>query len=117
MLRVGTEKTDWTTKTSIKLDVPLFYIVKRGLSESQIETIKAALSLTPCQAVVISDFSDEPQAVHLAPVVLSANSDSLAVELARDWAEKTGRPLLVIGKSELLDAVYSDGHQEPVFDA
>jgi len=99
------------------LDVPLYYIVRRGLSESQIEAIKAALSLTPCQAVVISDFSDEPQAINLAPVVLSAHSDELAVEVAREWAEKTSRPLLVIGKSELLDAVYPDGHQEPVFDA
>lgn len=99
------------------MDVPLYYIVKRGLPESQIETIKAALSVTPCQAVVISNLSDESLAIHLAPVILTAKDDAVALDLARQWAERTERPLLVIGTADLLDAVYPDGHQESVLNA
>jgi hypothetical protein len=93
---------------------PLFYVMARGLGIELLDQIEAALSITPCQAVVISEYGDAEVAWKFAPMVMRAESELLALSLAREWAIRTGRPLLVIGKAELLDAVYKDGHVESV---
>lgn len=93
---------------------PLFYVMARGLDRKTLDAIEAALSLTPCQAVIVSDLRDAEIAWNFAPMVMRADSELLALSLARETATRTGRPLLVIGKAELLDAVYRDGHIESV---
>lgn len=93
---------------------PLFYVMARGLEQAYLDAIGAALSVTPCQAVVISDLQDAATAWSFAPMVMRADSDFLALKLAREWAERTGRPLLVIGKAEFLDGIYRDGHTESI---
>ena len=93
---------------------PLFYVMKRGLPQKYLDAIADALCITPCQAVVISDLQDSHVAWNFAPMVMRADSDFMALTLAREWAQRTGRPLLVIGKAEFLDAVYRDGHTESV---
>lgn len=100
-----------------EVNAPLYYVLRRGLEAEQIEAVQAALSITPCHGVVISDLHDEESAWRFAPIVLLAANESRAIEVAKEWADKTGRPLLVIGKSDFLHAVYSDGHSEPVFNA
>jgi hypothetical protein len=86
----------------------------RGLDRKTIDAVEAALSLTPCSAVVISDLHDAETAWIFAPMVLRADDEIMAIALAKEWAARTSRPILVIGKAELLDAVYKDGHVESV---
>ena|SRR5579859_4675350 len=96
------------------MDVPLFYIVKRGLSAEQFEAVQAALSLTPCQAVFISNLNDHDLAWKFADQVIHADSEATAILLARTWQERTERPMLVVGEAELLDGVFADGHKEAI---
>lgn len=93
---------------------PLFYVMARGLDRKTIDAVEAALSLTPCQAVVISDLKDAEIAWIFAPVVMRAEDEFMALTMAREWATRNGRPILVIGKAEILEAVYKDGHTESV---
>lgn len=93
---------------------PLFYVMARGLEQKYLDAIGDALCMTPCQAVVISDLQDASIAWNFAPMVMRADSEFMALTLAREWATRTGRPLLVIGKAEFLDAIYKDGHTESV---
>jgi len=103
----ATGKTDWTTRTSINFEVPLFYIVRRGLSDEQVEAAQAALFLTPCQAAFISSAVDEDLAWKLSSQVVYGN-----IEAAKQWAEEIGRPMLFIGEAEFIDAVFPDGKRE-----
>lgn len=88
--------------------------MKRGLEDKYVEAIGVALSITPCQAVVVSELTDAAIGLRFAPMVLRADDDVTALAVARHWALNTGRPLLVIGKSDFLDAIYPDGHSESV---
>lgn len=91
------------------------YVLKRGLPQNMLEAAVGALSLTPVVGAVITDHEDAKTALQFAPMVMFAESDLLALQLARAWAEKTGRPLLVISpKPEYLEAIYFDGHTESV---
>lgn len=93
---------------------PLFYVMARGLDLPYLEAIEAALSLTPCSAVVVSRLQDAEIAWRYAPMVLRADDEILAIALAKEWAARTCRPILVIGQAKFLDAVYRDGHIESV---
>lgn len=93
---------------------PLFYVMARGLDIRYLDAIEAALSLTPCSAVVISRPQDAEEAWKFAPMVMRADDEILAIALAKEWAVRTGRPILVIGQAKFLDAVYRDGHIESV---
>lgn len=93
---------------------PLFYVMKRGLDEKYVQAVQAALAITPCQAVVVSDLADAEVAWKFAPMVMRASDDFMALTVARHWATNTGRPLLVIGKADFLDAIYPDGHTEKI---
>jgi hypothetical protein len=88
--------------------------MKRGLEDKYVEAVEAALSITPCQAVVVSDFADAPIGLRFAPMVIRSDDDVTALAVARHWALSTGRPLLVIGQADFLDAIYPDGHTESV---
>lgn len=93
---------------------PLFYVLKRGLSPEQADVAVELLSVTPCQAAVVRDFADTPIALSFAPQIFWANDEVAACEFARKWATETGRPLLVLGEAEFLDAVFPDGRREPL---
>lgn len=94
---------------------PVMYVLKRGLPQNMIEAAAAALSLTPVIGAVITDHEDAKTALQFAPMVMFADSDLPALQLARSWAEQTQRPLLVISpKPDYLEAVYFDGHAEAV---
>lgn len=96
------------------MDVPLFYILKRGLEPEYFEAAVAALSITPCQAAFISDAKDAGLAWKLVEQVITCDSDETALSLAKKWSTDIGRPMLVIGKAEFLDSVFSDGHREAI---
>jgi hypothetical protein len=93
---------------------PLFYVMARGLDRKTLDAIEAALSLTPCHAVIVSDLRDSEIAWNFAPVVMRADNEFVALTLAHETATRIGRPVLVIGKAEILDAIYKDGHKESV---
>lgn len=93
---------------------PLFYVMARGLDTPYLDAIEAALSLTPCSAVVVSRLQDAEIAWRFAPMVMRADDEILAIGLAKEWASRTSRPILVIGQAKFLDAVYRDGHVESV---
>lgn len=94
------------------ITTPILYVLRRGLPQKQLDAVMDALSITPCVAVVISDLEDAKVAWNFAPMVMRAETELLALQVARHWAEKTQRPLLVIGKADFLDAIYFDGHIE-----
>jgi hypothetical protein len=87
--------------------VPLYYVIKRGLGPEEIEKAKALLSLTPCQAAFVTEAVDAEMAWQIVPEVLYASSPEAIV-----WAKQTGRPILTVGKTDFLDAVYEDGRHE-----
>lgn len=93
-------------------EVPLFYVVKRGLSAEHVEAVMVALSITPCQAAFISTPQDAALAWNFAPQVICADAEETALSLAQRWATDVGRPMLVIGEADCLDAVFADGHRE-----
>lgn len=93
-------------------EVPLLYLIKRGLSPQQVEAVRTALSMTPCHAVFISRIEDHDLAWRFGDQVIRSDSDEAAFDLAKVWAERIGRPMLVLGGTELLAAVYSDGRRE-----
>jgi hypothetical protein len=96
------------------LEVPLYYILRRGLQPEQVEAAALTLSITPCQAVFISNHIDAELALHFSDQVFSADSEALAILLAKRWAEDIGRPMLVVGDAEFIDAVFPDGHREAI---
>ena len=96
------------------MEVPLYYIVKRGLSPEQLEAVMSALSITPCQAVFISNIVDSDLAWKFAPQVINAKTDSEAMTQAKHWATDIGRPMLVIGEAEFIDGIFPDGRREPL---
>jgi len=96
------------------VEIPLYYIVKRGLTAEQADAAMAVLSLTPCQAAFITNPVDAVLACHFTQQVISADADATAMKLARRWAEDIGRPMLVFGDADFIDAVFSDGRKEAV---
>lgn len=94
--------------------VPLFYVMNRKLPEDEAAAVLRALSITPCQAAIVTDLLDTKLAFSVAPDVIHAINDEQALLLARKVVEEIRRPVLVIGVADFLDAVYSDGTREAV---
>lgn len=96
------------------VQVPSFYVLSRKIATDDVNEVLDLLRITPCQAAVISNPLDVALAVTVANEVYSAKSDSEALRLAKEWADLTGRPLLVIGDAKFLDAVMADGTRTTV---
>jgi len=96
------------------LEVPLYYIVRRGLQPEQVEAAALTLSITPCQAAFISNHVDAELALKFSEQVFSADSDATANLLAKQWAQDIGRPMLVVGDADFIDGVFPDGHREAI---
>lgn len=86
--------------------VPLFYVLNRRLPETEADAVMRALQLTPVFHAIVSNLLDTHLAFAFAPGVQHVNSDEDALLLAQKLAEDTGRPMLVIGEADFLDAVY-----------
>lgn len=94
--------------------VPLYYVVSRKLPPEEAFIVLHCLSITPCQCAVISDVHDCKLAITLSNEIIRAATDEDAHLIAKDLSIKTKRPLMVIGEANFLDAVYPDGHREPI---
>jgi hypothetical protein len=64
---------------------PTVYLIKRGLTEDKIEKLRAVLSLTPIEAIIVTARNDADYARHL----------DLTVEVVN-----LARPIAIIGDFE-----------------
>jgi hypothetical protein len=96
------------------VEVPSLYVVSRKLPSDEAYPVIHALSLTPVQAVVISDVHDASLALELCPSLLRAGSDEDALVVAAAMAKDMSRPVLVVGEANFLDAIYASGRREAV---
>jgi hypothetical protein len=93
----------------MELSVPSYYIVSRTLDGDQAACVIGALNITPVSCAVISDILDVGLAFKLSSEVIRTNTPADALELAKKIAAQHGRPPIVIGEADLLDAVFADG--------
>lgn len=96
------------------MDIPLLYILKRGLPPEQAEVVWAALSITPCLAAFVSNAQDAALASNFVTYVVRSESDSSAIHEATECAKEYERPMLVIGEADFLDGMFADGRREPI---
>jgi len=89
--------------------VPIYYVVRRGLSDHETEALLYAMQITPVLAVVITDPHDAELGLKLSSEILKTRTEMEAHELARHVSMDQGRPLLIIGEAYFLDEYYEDG--------
>lgn len=96
----------------MEVRVPLYYSVKRGLEPEDIKRVQSALALTPCHAAFIGSPLDHDYALNFTEQVICAENPENVDTLAKEWAERIGRPMLILGCAEILGAVYQNGNFE-----
>jgi hypothetical protein len=89
--------------------IPLYYCVRRGLTDEQLDAVSSLLCITPVLACVIFDPHDAQAALHLTSETMMAPSEALAHKLARKISMLHGQPLLVMGSCDFIDAYFLDG--------
>jgi hypothetical protein len=94
--------------------VPIYYVANAALSEPEMAFVLSALQITPVLACVIVDPKDCDFALQLSGEVMKVDSLDKAHLLAKDVNMKTGRPLIILGEANFLDAYYADGTSENV---
>jgi hypothetical protein len=95
-----------------ELVVPLYYVVNRYLPLEEAGAVMSALRITPVHAAIVSDHRDAQLGLQLAPHLMLAEDEKSACMFAAKLARESGRPLLVVGEADFLDAVYPDGKRE-----
>lgn len=93
---------------------PAFYVVKQGCNDTETANLLHAMKITPILAVIIVDPADADFALMVSDEVMRTTSVQHSHSLAREIHAETGRPVLVVGEAQFLDAYYSDGRVEPV---
>lgn len=73
-----------------------------------------ALEFHPVQCAVISSPTDIRLASMVTRYVIRKGSEDTAHQVAREIAEETNAPVLVVGSADLLDAVYRNGDRESI---
>lgn len=94
--------------------VPQYYCLKRGCTDPETEYILAALRITPILSVIISNPADCNFALKLSNEIMRSLTPEAAHLLAKQVSTGTGKPVLVIGEADFLDAYYHDGTKEAV---
>lgn len=89
--------------------IPLYYCVRRGLTDEQLDAVNSLLCITPVLACVIFDPHDAKAALHLTSQTMMADTEAAAHKLARSIALLHGHPLLVMGNCEFIDAYFPNG--------
>jgi hypothetical protein len=89
--------------------IPLYYCVRRGLTDEQLDAVTNLLCITPVLACVIFDPHDAQAALHLTSETMMASNEASAHKLARKISLMHGQPLLVMGDCDFIDAYYLDG--------
>lgn len=89
--------------------VPLYYCVRRGLTDEQLDEVSSLLCITPVLACVIFDPHDAKAAAQLTSQTMMASTEVSAHKLARKISLLHGQPLVVMGSCDLIDAYFPDG--------
>ena len=97
-----------------EIDLPLFYILNRHLSNEQVPAIQTSLRITPVDCSVVFDVQDVNLATQFSIPFFLAKDEPDALDCAVELSQKHQRRALVIGHADLLDACYADGRKEPV---
>ena len=95
-----------------EVEVPSYYVLNRKLPDTEADAGWRALGITPVAAAIVSDLRDSSLAFHFAPSVQHVDNDQDALTLAGQLSAEVGRPLLVIGEADFIDAVYPSGRRE-----
>ena len=94
--------------------VPSYYIVSRTLNGDQAACVIGALNITPVSCAIISNPLDTELAFKLCNEVVRTNTPADALDIAKKIAAHNGRPPIVVGEADVLDAVYPDGRKATV---
>jgi hypothetical protein len=89
--------------------IPLYYCVRRGLNDEQLDAVSSLLCITPVLACVIFDAHDAQAASHLTTETMMAGNEASAHKLARKISLLHGQPLVVMGNCDFIDAYLPDG--------
>lgn len=98
-------------------EVPQVYILNRNLDPEAAETndIVRIIRITPIYCIVVLELVDLPFAQLIdESIVRITDPEPAAIEVAKEWAEQVGQPVLVLGTAEKLDAIYADGTREAI---
>jgi hypothetical protein len=94
--------------------IPGYYVVKRNLSDAEVQVVQHALKFTPISAVIVSDAHDIEVATRFSQEVIQTNAVDVHA-VANKLSAEAGCFLLVVGETEgFLDACYPDGTREKV---
>lgn len=96
--------------------VPIYYVANAALSEPEMAFVLSALKITPVLACIITNPVDCDFALQLSAEVMKADTLVAAHKLAKEVNRNTGRPLIILGEANFLDAYYADGTMENVAD-
>jgi hypothetical protein len=94
--------------------LPLYYVLRRDLTDEQISAVKQVLYFTPVNYAIIHDALDGLLAAEFAPEVVRVREEADVLRLAKQIGREIGAPVILFGDAELVDVVYDDGRQEPV---
>jgi hypothetical protein len=89
--------------------VPTYYIISRTLSPKQLDCARHAFNISPVCCSIITTIYDIELAHIFCPDVIQTTTLENAHQLAKQLAENTGQPVLIIDEIEYLDAYYNDG--------
>ena len=92
--------------------LPQYYILNRELPEEYAEQVTRMLGMHPVVCVIVSSLIDARLGFRICGNVMRRRDDAEAAATALEVAQQTGKPALVIGTADFLDAVYPDGRRE-----
>ena len=97
-----------------EITTPLYYVVSRTLTSAQEYAVRQALSLTPIVCAIVSSPLDAEHAHTFSEEVFSVSSAADTHLLAKQLADRTGQPALIVGDADVFESHYSDGTKEKI---
>lgn len=92
-------------------EIPQHYIVSRSLADLEVALL--CLRLTPASAVLVEHnrWMDYERAQELSGIVVMAGAGKSMEQAASQLTESFGRPVIVLGECDFVEAVYADGRR------
>lgn len=94
--------------------LPSYYVVARTLTQAQEYAVRQALSVTPIVCAIISSPMDAEHAHTFSEEIVSVIKAADAHILAKQLADRTGQPVLIVGDADVFEAQYPDGTKENI---
>jgi hypothetical protein len=90
------------------VQVPLYYTVKKSLTESEIEFVEHALRFTPVYEAIVINKDDLELAIKFCDEVRQLPSIEEALKYIELMSTQTGQPLLLISGTGLFEPYYPE---------